>query len=149
MHWFWYFPTVLLDLGHISAYAFGDELYLETEAEETAEAGAEAQAADLGDDESQINTELSEDISEDPAEVSAEEAENASEADFSSGDNLDEQELTTEEPEISDDSAAETITYSQLINNDTVEVRAEGPARCITRGNRAGCKRNQKQHRRC
>ena len=28
--------TVFLDLGHISAYAFGDELYLETEAEETA-----------------------------------------------------------------------------------------------------------------
>ena len=46
--------TVFLDLGHISAYAFGDELYLETEAEETAEAGAEVQAADLGDDESQI-----------------------------------------------------------------------------------------------
>lgn len=126
--------TVLLDLGHISAYAFGDELYLETEAEETAEAGAEAQAADLGDDESQINTELSEDISEDPAEVSAEEAEDASEADFSSGDNLDEQELTTEEPEISDDSAAETITYSQLINNDTVEVRAEAPAGALPEG---------------
>lgn len=126
--------TVLLDLGHISAYAFGDELYLETEAEETAEAGAEAQTADLGDDESQINTELSEDISEDPAEVSAEEAEDASEADFSSGDNLDEQELTTEEPEISDDSAAETITYSQLINNDTVEVRAEAPAGALPEG---------------
>lgn len=126
--------TVFLDLGHISAYAFGDELYLETEAEETAEAGAEAQAADLGDDESQINTELSEDISEDPAEVSAEEAEDASEADFSSGDNLDEQELTTEEPEISDDSAAETITYSQLINNDTVEVRAEAPAGALPEG---------------
>ena len=128
------FSTVLLDLGHISAYAFGDELYLETEAEETAEAGAEAQAADLGDDESQINTELSEDISEDPAEVSAEEAEDASEADFSSGDNLDEQELTTEEPEISDDSAAETITYTQLINNDTVEVRAEAPAGALPEG---------------
>ncbi len=126
--------TVLLDLGHISAYAFGDELYLETEAEETAEAGAEAQAADLGDDESQINTELSEDISEDPAEVSAEEAEDASEADFSSGDNLDEQELTTEEPGISDDSAAETITYTQLINNDTVEVRAEAPAGALPEG---------------
>ena len=126
--------TVLLDLGHISAYAFGDELYLETEAEETAEAGAEAQAADLGDDESQINTELSEDISEDPAEVFAEEAEDASEADFSSGDNLDEQELTTEEPEISDDSAAETITYTQLINNDTVEVRAEAPAGALPEG---------------
>ena len=126
--------TVFLDLGHISAYAFGDELYLETEAEETAEAGAEAQAADLGDDESQINTELSEDISEDPAEVSAEEAEDASEADFSSGDNLDEQELTTEEPEISDDSAAETITYTQLINNDTVEVRAEAPAGALPEG---------------
>ena len=126
--------TVLLDLGHISAYAFGDELYLETEAEETAEVGAEAQAADLGDDESQINTELSEDISEDPAEVSAEEAEDASEADFSSGDNLDEQELTTEEPEISDDSAAETITYTQLINNDTVEVRAEAPAGALPEG---------------
>lgn len=126
--------TVLLDLGHISAYAFGDELYLETEAEETAEAGAEAQAADLGDDESQINTELSKDISEDPAEVSAEEAEDASEADFSSGDNLDEQELTTEEPEISDDSAAETITYTQLINNDTVEVRAEAPAGALPEG---------------
>ena len=128
------FSTVFLDLGHISAYAFGDELYLETEAEETAEAGAEAQAADLGDDESQINTELSEDISEDPAEVSAEEAEDASEADFSSGDNLDEQELTTEEPEISDDSAAETITYTQLINNDTVEVRAEAPAGALPEG---------------
>ena len=126
--------TVFLDLGHISAYAFGDELYLETEAEETAEAGAEAQAADSGDDESQINTELSEDISEDPAEVSAEEAEDASEADFSSGDNLDEQELTTEEPEISDDSAAETITYTQLINNDTVEVRAEAPAGALPEG---------------
>ena len=126
--------TVLLDLGHISAYAFGDELYLETEAEETAEAGAEAQAADLGDDESQINTELSGDISEDPAEVSAEEAEDASEADFSSGDNLDEQELTTEEPGISDDSAAETITYTQLINNDTVEVRAEAPAGALPEG---------------
>ena len=126
--------TVFLDLGHISAYAFGDELYLETEAEETAEAGAEAQAADLGDDESQINTELSEDISEDPAEVSAEEVEDASEADFSSGDNLDEQELTTEEPEISDDSAAETITYTQLINNDTVEVRAEAPAGALPEG---------------
>ena len=126
--------TVFLDLGHISAYAFGDELYLETEAEETAEAGAEAQAADSGDDESQINTELSEDISEDPAEVSAEEAEEASEADFSSGDNLDEQELTTEEPEISDDSAAETITYTQLINNDTVEVRAEAPAGALPEG---------------
>ena len=126
--------TVFLDLGHISAYAFGDELYLETEAEETAEAGAEAQAADLGDDESQINTELSEDISEDPAEVSAEEAEDASEADFSSGDNLDEQELTTEEPGISDDSAAETITYTQLINNDTVEVRAEAPAGALPEG---------------
>ena len=128
------FSTVFLDLGHISAYAFGDELYLETEAEETAEAGAEAQAADLGDDESQINTELSEDISEDPAEVSAEEAEDASGADFSSGDNLDEQELTTEEPEISDDSAAETITYTQLINNDTVEVRAEAPAGALPEG---------------
>lgn len=128
------FSTVFLDLGHISAYAFGDELYLETEAEETAEAGAEAQAADLGDDESQINTELSEDISEDPAEVSAEEAEDASEADFSSGDNLDEQELTTEEPEISDDSAAETITYTQLINNDTVEVRAEAQAGALPEG---------------
>lgn len=126
--------TVFLDLGHISAYAFGDELYLETEAEETAEAGTEAQAADLGDDELQINTELSEDISEDPAEVSAEEAEDASEADFSSGDNLDEQELTTEEPEISDDSAAETITYSQLINNDTIEVRAEAPAGALPEG---------------
>lgn len=126
--------TVLLDLGHISAYAFGDELYLETEAEETAEAGAEAQAAELGDDESQINTELSKDISEDPAEVSAEEAEDVSEADFSSGDNLDEQELTTEEPEISDDSAAETITYTQLINNDTVEVRAEAPAGALPEG---------------
>lgn len=126
--------TVFLDLGHISAYAFGDELYLETEAEETAEAGAEAQAAELGDDESQINTELSKDISEDPAEVSAEEAEDASEADFSSGDNLDEQELTTEEPEISDDSAAETITYTQLINNDTVEVRAEAPAGALPEG---------------
>lgn len=126
--------TVFLDLGHISAYAFGDELYLETEAEETAEAGAEAQAADLGNDESQINTELSEDISEDPAEVSAEEAEDASEADFSSGDNLDEQELTTEEPGISDDSAAETITYTQLINNDTVEVRAEAPAGALPEG---------------
>ena len=126
--------TVFLDLGHISAYAFGDELYLETEAEETAEAGAEAQAAELGDDESQINTELSKDISEDPAEVSAEEAEDASEADFSSGDNLDEQELTTEEPEISDDSAAETITYTQLINNDTVEVRAEAPAGVLPEG---------------
>ncbi len=126
--------TVFLDLGHISAYAFGDELYLETEAEETAEAGAEDQAADLGDDESQINTELSEDISEDPAEVSAEEAEDASEADFSSGDNLDEQELTTEEPGISDDSAAETITYSQLINNDTIEVRAEAPAGALPEG---------------
>lgn len=121
--------TVFLDLGHISAYAFGD-VYLETEAEET----AEAQAADLGDDESQINTELSEDISEDPAEVSAEEAEDASEADFSSGDNLDEQELTTEEPGISDDSAAETITYTQLINNDTVEVRAEAPAGALPEG---------------
>ena len=128
------FSTVFLDLGHISAYAFGDELYLETEAEETAEAGAEAQAADLGDDESQINTELSEDISEDPAEVSAEETEDASEADFSSGDNLDEQELTTEEPGISDDSAAETITYTQLINNDTVEVRAEAPAGALPEG---------------
>lgn len=128
------FSTVFLDLGHISAYAFGGELYLETEAEETAEAGAEAQAADLGDDESQINTELSEDISEDPAEVSAEETEDASEADFSSGDNLDEQELTTEEPGISDDSAAETITYTQLINNDTVEVRAEAPAGALPEG---------------
>ena len=88
----------------------------------------------MGDDESQINTELSEDISEDPAEVSAEEAEDASEADFSSGDNLDEQELTTEEPEISDDSAAETITYTQLINNDTVEVRAEAPAGALPEG---------------
>ena len=128
--------TVFLDLGHISrAYAFGDELYLETEAEETAEAGIETQAADPGDDESQISTELSEDTSEDPDEVFTEEAADAGEADFSSGDNLDEQELITEdESENADDSTAETIAYTQLIEDDTVEVRAEAPAGALPEG---------------
>ena len=128
--------TVFLDLGHISrAYAFGDELYLETEAEETAEAGIETQAADSGDDGSEINTEFTDDTSEDSDEVFVEEAKDADGADFSSGDNLDEQYLATEEePEIADDSAAETVTYTQLINNDTVEVRAEAPAGALPEG---------------
>lgn len=128
--------TVFLDLGHISrAYAFGDELYLETEAEETAEAGIETQAADPGDDGSEINTEFTDDTSEDSDEVFVEEAKDADGADFSSGDNLDEQDLAIEdEPEIADDSAAETVTYTQLINNDTVEVRAEAPAGALPEG---------------
>lgn len=76
--------TVLLDLGHISAYAFGDDLYLETEAEETAEAGAEAQTMDIEDDQSEISTELSDDTYEDPDEITTE-ADDAGMADFSSG----------------------------------------------------------------
>lgn len=127
--------TVFLDLGHISrAYASDEDLYLETESEETEDVGAETQTADT-EDNSEINSELSEDTSEDSNEVVTEEAEDAVGADFSSGDNQDEQQLTTEEgSEISDDSEAQTIAYTQLINDDTVEVRAEAPEGALPEG---------------
>ena len=125
--------TVLLDLGHISAYAFGDELYLETEAEETAEAGAEAQAMDIEDDQSEISTELSDDTYEDPDEITTE-ADDAGMADFSSGENLTEQDLEVEDSaeDISED--PQPLTFRKLINNDTVEVIAEAPAGALPEG---------------
>ena len=125
--------TVLLDLGHISAYAFGDELYLETEAEETADAGIEAQAMDIEDDQSEISTELSDDTYEDPDEITTE-AEDAGMADFSSGENLTEQDLEVEDSaeDISED--PQPLTFRKLINNDTVEVIAEAPAGALPEG---------------
>ena len=125
--------TVLLDLGHISAYAFGDELYLETEAEETAEAGAEAQAMDIEDDQSEISTELSDDTYEDPDEITTE-ADDAGMADFSSGENLTEQDLEVEDSaeDISED--PQPLTFRKLINNDKVEVIAEAPAGALPEG---------------
>lgn len=125
--------TVLLDLGHISAYAFGDDLYLETEAEETAEAGAEAQTMDIEDDQSEISTELSDDTYEDPDEITTE-ADDAGMADFSSGENLTEQDLEVEDSaeDISEDS--QPLTFRKLINNDKVEVIAEAPAGALPEG---------------
>ena len=125
--------TVLLDLGHISAYAFGDELYLETEAEETADAGIEAQAMDIEDDQSEISTELSDDTYEDPDEITTE-AEDAGMADFSSGENLTEQDLEVEDSaeDISED--PQPLTFRKLINNDKVEVIAEAPAGALPEG---------------
>ena len=125
--------TVFLDLGHISAYAFGDELYLETEAEETAEAGIEAQAMDIEDDQSEISTELSDDTYEDPDEITTE-AEDAGMADFSSGENLTEQDLEVEDSaeDISED--PQPLTFRKLINNDKVEVIAEAPAGALPEG---------------
>ena len=125
--------TVLLDLGHISAYAFGDELYLETEAEETADAGIEAQAMDIEDDQSEISTELSDDTYEDSDEITTE-AEDAGMADFSSGENLTEQDLEVEDSaeDISED--PQPLTFRKLINNDKVEVIAEAPAGALPEG---------------
>lgn len=125
--------TVFLDLGHISAYAFGDELYLETEAEETADAGIEAQAMDSEDDQSEISTELSDDTYEDPDEITTE-AEDAGMADFSSGENLTEQDLEVEDSaeDISED--PQPLTFRKLINNDKVEVIAEAPAGALPEG---------------
>ena len=125
--------TVFLDLGHISAYAFGDELYLETEAEETADAGIEAQAMDSEDDQSEISTELSDDTYEDPDEITTE-ADDAGMADFSSGENLTEQDLEVEDSaeDISED--PQPLTFRKLINNDKVEVIAEAPAGALPEG---------------
>ena len=125
--------TVFLDLGHISAYAFGDELYLETEAEETADAGIETQAMDIEDDQSEISTELSDDTYEDPDEITTE-ADDAGMADFSSGENLTEQDLEVEDSaeDISEDS--QPLTFRKLINNDKVEVIAEAPAGALPEG---------------
>ena len=125
--------TVLLDLGHISAYAFGDELYLETEAEETADAGIEAQAMDIEDDQSEISTEISDDTYEDPDEITTE-ADDAGMADFSSGENLTEQDLEVEDSaeDISED--PQPLTFRKLINNDKVEVIAEAPAGALPEG---------------
>ena len=125
--------TVLLDLGHISAYAFGDEFYLETEAEETADAGIEAQAMDIEDDQSEISTEISDDTYEDPDEITTE-ADDAGMADFSSGENLTEQDLEVEDSaeDISED--PQPLTFRKLINNDKVEVIAEAPAGALPEG---------------
>ena len=126
--------TVFLDLGHVSrAYAFGDEFALETEEGDIQDAGIEAQAMDSEDDQSEISTELSDDTYEDPDEITTE-AEDAGMADFSSGENLTEQDLEVEDSaeDISED--PQPLTFRKLINNDTVEVIAEAPAGALPEG---------------
>ena len=126
--------TVFLDLGHVSrAYAFGDEFALETEEGDIQDAGIEAQAMDIEDDQSEISTELSDDTYEDPDEITTE-AEDAGMADFSSGDNLTEQDLEVEDSaeDISED--PQPLTFRKLINNDKVEVIAEAPAGALPEG---------------
>ena len=126
--------TVFLDLGHVSrAYAFGDEFALETEEGDIQDAGIEAQAMDSEDDQSEISTELSDDTYEDPDEITTE-AEDAGMADFSSGENLTEQDLEVEDSaeDISEDT--QPLTFRKLINNDKVEVIAEAPAGALPEG---------------
>lgn len=126
--------TVFLDLGHVSrAYAFGDEFALETEEGDIQDAGIEAQAMDSEDDQSEISTELSDDTYEDPDEITTE-AEDAGMADFSSGENLTEQDLEVEDSaeDISED--PQPLTFRKLINNDKVEVIAEVPAGALPEG---------------
>ena len=126
--------TVFLDLGHVSrAYAFGDEFALETEEGDIQDAGIEAQAMDIEDDQSEISTELSDDTYEDPDEITTE-AEDAGMVDFSSGENLTEQDLEVEDSaeDISED--PQPLTFRKLINNDTVEVIAEAPAGALPEG---------------
>ena len=126
--------TVFLDLGHVSrAYAFGDEFALETEEGDIQDAGIEAQAMDIEDDQSEISTELSDDTYEDPDEITTE-AEDAGMADFSSGENLTEQDLEVEDSaeDISED--PQPLTFRKLINNDKVEVIAEAPAGALPEG---------------
>ena len=126
--------TVFLDLGHVSrAYAFGDEFALETEEGDIQDAGIEAQAMDIEDDQSEISTELSDDTYEDSDEITTE-AEDAGMADFSSGENLTEQDLEVEDSaeDISED--PQPLTFRKLINNDKVEVIAEAPAGALPEG---------------
>ena len=126
--------TVFFDLGHVSrAYAFGDEFALETEEGDIQDAGIEAQAMDSEDDQSEISTELSDDTYEDPDEITTE-AEDAGMADFSSGENLTEQDLEVEDSaeDISED--PQPLTFRKLINNDKVEVIAEVPAGALPEG---------------
>ena len=126
--------TVFLDLGHVSrAYAFGDEFALETEEGDIQDAGIEAQAMDIEDDQSEISTELSDDTYEDPDEITTE-AKDAGMADFSSGENLTEQDLEVEDSaeDISED--PQPLTFRKLINNDKVEVIAEAPAGALPEG---------------
>nr|WP_296044419.1 VWA domain-containing protein [uncultured Blautia sp.] len=126
--------TVFLDLGHVSrAYAFGDEFALETEEGDIQDAGIEAQVMDIEDDQSEISTELSDDTYEDPDEITTE-ADDAGMADFSSGENLTEQDLEVEDSaeDISED--PQPLTFRKLINNDTVEVIAEAPAGALPEG---------------
>ena len=126
--------TVFLDLGHVSrAYAFGDEFALETEEGDIQDAGIEAQAMDSEDDQSEISTELSDDTYEDPDEITTE-AEDAGMADFSSGENLTEQDLEVEDSAEDISEEPQPLTFRKLINNDKVEVIAEAPAGALPEG---------------
>ena len=88
---------------------------------------------DIEDDQSEISTELSDDTYEDPDEITTE-AEDAGMADFSSGENLTEQDLEVENSaeDISED--PQPLTFRKLINNDKVEVIAEAPAGALPEG---------------
>nr|WP_296156950.1 SpaA isopeptide-forming pilin-related protein [uncultured Blautia sp.] len=120
--------TVILDTGLSRANSFDDEISLDTEnvdvVENAAETGStEEYPQEISQDSSEVNVDFEDDFTDTPAETVQEENLEAAEeaADFSAGDDEE-----TAQPE--------TVTYTKLINNDTVEVKAEADAGTLPDG---------------
>ena len=120
--------TVILDTGLSRANSFDDEISLDTEnvdvVENAAETGStEEYPQEISQDSSEVNVDFEDDFTDTPAETVQEEKLEAAEeaADFSAGDDEE-----TAQPE--------TVTYTKLINNDTVEVKAEAEAGTLPDG---------------
>ena len=120
--------TVILDTGLSRANSFDDEISLDTENVDTVENAAETGSTEeypqeISQDSSEVNVDFEEDFTDTPAETVQEENLEAAEeaADFSAGDDEE-----TVQPE--------TVTYTKLINNDIVEVKAEAEAGTLPEG---------------
>lgn len=120
--------TVILDTGLSRANSFDDEISLDTENVDTVENAAETGSTEeypqeISQDSSEVNVDFEDDFTDTPAEKVQEENLEAAEeaADFSAGDDEE-----TVQPE--------TVTYTKLINNDTVEVKAEAEAGTLPEG---------------
>lgn len=120
--------TVILDTGLSRANSFDDEISLDTENVDTVENAAETGSTEeypqeISQDSSEVNVDFEDDFTDTPAETVQEENLEAAEeaADFSAGDDEE-----TVQPE--------TVTYTKLINNDTVEVKAEAEAGTLPEG---------------
>lgn len=120
--------TVILDTGLSRANSFDDEISLDTEnvdvVENAAETGStEEYPQEISQDSSEVNVDFEDDFTDTPAETVQEENLEAAEeaADFFAGDDEE-----TAQPE--------TVTYTKLINNDTVEVKAEADAGTLPDG---------------